>query len=321
MIGDKKIIEKKCEELGFKLLDENFDYEKNRDSKFEVICLKCGKKSTKSFVTLVKQKCGCKFCKKKNHNYHNSLEEVLPLIYNVCEKNNYTFLGFVGGKWEKCRTTKLLLKCNFCNKITEKNYDNFINKNSGCICRRIEITKNKNKLSLNEVENTIKKSCESCDVEFICFENIDNKYHNNRDKLKFKCKKCGAIFNRLFYDIRHCQIVCDCTKKSFLENMTKKILDDNKINNIYQKTFVWLKYKTNLKLDFYLPDYNTAIECQGIQHFKPIEYFGGDTSFKKQVERDKVKMELCEKHGVKLIYVLNENDINNLLFELKKIKY
>lgn len=33
------------------------------------------------------------------------------------------------------------------------------------------------------------------------------------------------------------------------------------------KKFSWLK-KQNL--DFYLPDYNIAIECQGIQHFEPL---------------------------------------------------
>ena len=49
-----------------------------------------------------------------------------------------------------------------------------------------------------------------------------------------------------------------------------------------------------MSLDFYLPEYNIAIECQGIQHFKRIEYFGGEKSFKEQKNRDTIKKELCE---------------------------
>ena len=34
--------------------------------------------------------------------------------------------------------------------------------------------------------------------------------------------------------------------------------------------------KSNIILvDFYLPDYNLFIEYNGIQHYIPIEYFGG----------------------------------------------
>ena len=57
-----------------------------------------------------------------------------------------------------------------------------------------------------------------------------------------------------------------------------------------------------MHLDFYIPSISTAIECQGEQHFRPIDYFGGDEAFKKQVERDRLKYDLCKKHGVNIIY-------------------
>lgn len=75
----------------------------------------------------------------------------------------------------------------------------------------------------------------------------------------------------------------------------------------HQKKFKWLGQKT---LDFYIPKYKTAIECQGLQHFKSIEYFGGDKCFKERVERDKKKNKLCK-----------ENNINLLYFSDLKIKY
>lgn len=36
-----------------------------------------------------------------------------------------------------------------------------------------------------------------------------------------------------------------------------------------------------------------GIECQGIQHFKPINYFGGEDRFFKQKENDDRKLKLC----------------------------
>ena len=48
-----------------------------------------------------------------------------------------------------------------------------------------------------------------------------------------------------------------------------------------------------------------AIECQGIQHFVPIEYFGGIDMFEKQKKMDELKKQLCEKHNIKVLYYTN----------------
>lgn len=46
-----------------------------------------------------------------------------------------------------------------------------------------------------------------------------------------------------------------------------------------------IRYKKKLFLDFYLPDQKIAIECQGGQHFKPIELFG-ENNFTKKLLRE-----------------------------------
>lgn len=58
-------------------------------------------------------------------------------------------------------------------------------------------------------------------------------------------------------------------------------------------------------LDFYLPDYNVAIECQGMQHFEEIEHFGGKQGFDECIKRDNLKKDLCAKHNIKLLYYAN----------------
>ena len=59
----------------------------------------------------------------------------------------------------------------------------------------------------------------------------------------------------------------------------------------------------SLTYDFYLPDNNLLIECQGKQHEKPIEYFGGEEQFKIQQEHDKRKREYAEANGYKLLEI------------------
>ena len=57
-----------------------------------------------------------------------------------------------------------------------------------------------------------------------------------------------------------------------------------------------------MSLDFYLPKYNIAIECQGEQHFRPIDYFGGNHEYDIICNRDKIKYNLCKEHGLSIIY-------------------
>jgi hypothetical protein len=57
-----------------------------------------------------------------------------------------------------------------------------------------------------------------------------------------------------------------------------------------------------LELDFYLPEYNAAIECQGIQHFVDKHFF---EPLEKIQERDSRKLKLCKENGIKLLYYSN----------------
>lgn len=92
------------------------------------------------------------------------------------------------------------------------------------------------------------------------------------------------------------------------------MLIENKIDFNQSKKFDWLNQQ---HLDFYLPKYNIAIECQGIQHFKPIDFANkgekwANELFENNKKRDKLKKELCEKNGVKLIYFNYNDKIINL---------
>ena len=60
-----------------------------------------------------------------------------------------------------------------------------------------------------------------------------------------------------------------------------------------------------LELDIFYPQYGFAIEVQGVQHEKYIEFFhnGDPNNFIKQQARDQLKKELCEENQIALRYV------------------
>lgn len=82
--------------------------------------------------------------------------------------------------------------------------------------------------------------------------------------------------------------------------------------NIYGKENVLYQYSPSflgkMSYDIFIIPNNTAIEYQGQQHFKPVDFFGGIEHFNKQVERDKKKQVLSKENGVKLVYI-NYNEI------------
>lgn len=113
-----------------------------------------------------------------------------------------------------------------------------------------------------------------------------------------------------------------CNKKSVLENMVKEELDKLSIKYIEQYKPSFLKNgKGWQSLDFYLPECNIAIECQGKQHYG----YGGWSKkfdFDEQLERDRRKHELCEHNGIKIIYfskMKTENSISDLSSLIKLI--
>ena len=71
--------------------------------------------------------------------------------------------------------------------------------------------------------------------------------------------------------------------------------------------------------DIYFPDKNIAIEYQGEQHNKPIDYFGGEESFKKQQELDERKKHLCLVNKCELIYVYEGYDYDELISKIENI--
>lgn len=152
----------------------------------------------------------------------------------------------------------------------------------------------------NHLSNKI--GCPKCSNEFKAakmatpfhiFVEKANKVHNNKYEYKQSTYKnlktpiiatCPIHGDFKVYPNNHLRGQgCHKCNQSKLELIVESFLIENNIKFESQKRFEWLG---KMSLDFYLPDYNVAIECQGIQHFEPIYIFGGESKFKQTVERD-----------------------------------
>lgn len=104
---------------------------------------------------------------------------------------------------------------------------------------------------------------------------------------------------------------CPLCLKSKLERETEFFLKEHNFKFTQEKKVP----NSLLRLDFYLEDYNIAIECQGKQHFEQIEHFGGKDGFNKTNERDKRKKKICDENGIKIYYYTNDETYDEFLGE------
>lgn len=109
---------------------------------------------------------------------------------------------------------------------------------------------------------------------------------------------------------------CPKCNKSHLERFVSDYLEKEKIEFEEQKEFDWLIKSKKMPLDFYLPGYNMAIECQGEQHFKKYRFEKDNTELQKRQNNDALKKKLCEEHNVKIEYVKYDDDVEKLLTEI-----
>lgn len=144
-------------------------------------------------------------------------------------------------------------------------------------------------------------------------------YKNNKTEVIIICPIHGEFKQRPDAHLQG-QGCPHCPNNSRLEEQVKQELNKRKINYYSQYNWEWLKYKKSLRVDFYLPDYNIAIECQGRQHFIKHNFFNTKTTFEEKINIDITKYNLCKQNNIKVLYLTNvieckdKNMINSVIF-------
>lgn len=143
-------------------------------------------------------------------------------------------------------------------------------------------------------------------------------YKNERIKILHKCLSCGYEWDVSPLNILNGSGCPNCHQKSKGEMKIKQWLDRHKITYIYQKIFDDCIDIKPLPFDFYFPDYNKCIEYDGIQHFQPVDYFGGQKWFEYTQRHDNIKTQYCKTHNILLLripyYAEIDKELENFLF-------
>lgn len=114
---------------------------------------------------------------------------------------------------------------------------------------------------------------------------------------------------------------CPICNESKLERTLAFILDERNVKHERQKKFNWLGKQS---LDFYLPGYQLAIECQGVQHFKAVDFAGkgaewANKAFQDVIKRDNIKLKKCLAHNIKMIYVIDNEEYFDKKYHLENV--
>lgn len=139
-------------------------------------------------------------------------------------------------------------------------------------------------------------------------------YQGSHTKIKHKCLIDGCIWSITPSDVLSGK-GCPHCKKSKGEEVILNYLNTNNILYSTQHKFDDCKNIFPLPFDFYLPNYNMCIEYDGEQHYRPIEYFGGQEKFIITQQNDNIKTRYCQNNNIKLLRIpyWEFNNINKIL--------
>lgn len=257
------------------------EYTKNSD-KVCIICRKHGEFWQTPNHHL--RGCRCPICLKeeKVNNEKKLFIERSNIKHN--NKYNYSKVDYLNNH------TKVIITCPIHGDFTQKPKMHLYG--NGCPkCGNLHKSEN---IINNNREKFIPKSI---DIHGDRYDYSKVYYNGLRTKVTIICKEHGEFLQTPETHLNGGN--CPKCNQSKLELEMEKELDKNNIEYIVGKKFPWLGLQ---HLDFYLPKYRIAIECQGEQHYKPIDYFDGNNGLIAQKERDSRKLKKCKDNNVELLY-------------------
>ena len=320
-LSEKEIIEnikKICKEKEYTFIGFNGTYD-GINTKLILKCNKCGEEwSTTTYNNLKKKERKSHLCGRKNPSSMPSIlneKKAIEKINKLLKNSSLEFVSFDENEYVGYNKTHVILKCKECGKINNYSYRCLFNKN--VLCKSCEYN---GKFSNKHATDIINKKCATLNYSFIGFDSENGRYNGKDTYLILRCNDCGAEWDTTtFASFAKNTIKCPgCTNSWKMEKEIEEILRKNGVKFVKQcrnRILPWLTNKISLSLDFYLPDYNIAIECQGRQHFEPVNDFGGEKSYLESLYRDEKKLILCKNNGVKLLYYDSEHKHTEFLGE------
>ena len=242
-------------------------------------CYKCSR------ISAVKNKNKTTLKNRQNNLYKKALE--------ACNNKKYKLIS---SKEEIINNTSIITyKCPF-HGLQKMRISNLIN-GRGCPNCSSEKASERYRLKPDEVEKRIN----NLGGKLLNKEDYINRYEKN---LIIECIYCNTPFvTSLVLFTQHGGQMCpNCkSKESIGERRIRKYLEKNNILFEQEKWFSDCRDVNPLPFDFYLPNYNIAIEFDGEQHYKQGHFTHSKLSYTQL--HDNIKNNYCKNNNIKLIRI------------------
>lgn len=254
--------------------------------------------------------CGCAKKEAIHKRHENAWDSFIGTKINFL-----TATKFVGTKNEKAMFE---FECDCGNKIISSAISVKSGKMKSCGCQKKE--------AMHKKYEDVWSSFIGTKINFLTAKKfIGTK--NGRAMFEFECD-CGNKITSSAKDVKSGHIKsCGCIGSSYGEAFISKLLDDSKIQYRKQQTFDDLRSDNNLPLryDFAILNENNEvirlIEYDGIQHFQPVDYFGGEERFEHQQYHDALKNQYAISHNIPLVRIPYSKRDSMTLDDLLSDKY
>lgn len=204
---------------------------------------------------------------------------------------------------------KITYKCEVCGYIGKANAGNLM-RGAGCPnCANKSRNKDRT-LTINEIK---RRTIKMTNHTYVC---LGGKYQNSNTLIWFKHLECGAKFKTSWSKFSRGAVKCPHCRGSRGEQLVKGYLDQYQINYKFGYVIPDLMDKKRLHFDFWLPQYNVAIEYDGVQHYRVTQFKYSDnqeSNFAVTKKHDKMKDQYCKDKGINLIRIPYYEDVNDLL--------
>ena len=129
-------------------------------------------------------------------------------------------------------------------------------------------------------------------------------YIHSKTKIKVKHLRCDLEFSirpGIFLSGGGGCYYCDADNKRMPKGERKvaDVLDSLGVKFFHEYTLE----DFDGRFDFYLPQYDAAIEFDGLHHFEPVENLGGEEKFIQVQHRDDLKFIFCRKNDIPLLRI------------------
>lgn len=291
-----------------KIHNNKYDYSlveyKNDSEKIKIICKEHGV-FEQQVACHKRQKQGCPKCGRIQIGKKQQItrEQFIDKIEKIFGKNkfDYSKLEYKGAHID------ISLICKNCNNIESKPPTVWY-KGYGCL--KCQIRRPNPKLITKEqfLEKVIKIHNGKYDYSNINFIDLHS-------KIEIICNKHGSFSQSPEVHL-YGKSGCPRCKTSKGEEEIAIWLNNKNIKFIYQ--YQVKINNSNHYFDFYLPKHNIIIEFNGLQHYKPIKFFGGEEGFENLKLRDKTKEKYCFDNKINF-HIINYKEKDNINIILNKL--